>query len=124
MSARKKNTAESNPSVARCCRAYRTAWRAVVNAPGVSDSDIDYDEAEDKGERAFANAIPPLVGLRNVRNYIACVAHGAARGFIDPKDVSSLLYAAQIAVSTCRAGSKKEKSLVPRRKTSKSPLPA
>ena len=104
MSANIDNSAESNPAVARCCEAYRNACRAQLENVGTDD--YDYDEkvidAQNSGEQAYVDAMPPLLGVRNIRNFIACAAHGSAKGMLDGKDATRLLYAAQVAFSTRR----------------------
>jgi hypothetical protein len=54
--------------------------------------------------------MPPLVGVRHIRNYIACVAHGSVTGAIDIADTSRLLYRAQVALSTRRIRPTQEKA--------------
>ena len=41
--------------------------------------------------------MPPLLGAENIRDFIACVAHGMLIGTIENKDATKLLYAAQVA---------------------------
>jgi hypothetical protein len=43
--------------------------------------------------------MPPLLGAENIREFIACVAHGMLIGAIENKDATRLLYAAQVAFS-------------------------
>ncbi len=50
----------------------------------------------------FRLTMPPLVGYRNIRDFIACTAQGVLLGAIDPKDSTKLLYAAQVATATLR----------------------
>ena len=46
---------------------------------------------------AFRLATPPLVGAENIRDFIACVAHGILIGVIGGNDGARLLYAGQVA---------------------------
>jgi hypothetical protein len=71
--------ATSNPAVARCCKAF------AANAAA---------------EYAYRNAMPPLAGAQNIRDFIACVAHGMLTGAILAADGTRFLYAAQVAYST------------------------
>ena len=84
---------QQNPAVARCCHAWQAAY----------DHAVEYDAPEYKvreaARDAFRNAMPPLVGRQNIRDFIACVACGLLRGLILDMEVPRLLYAAQIAVS-------------------------
>ena len=81
----------SIPSVARCCdagtRAYRTALAKERNR----------FEASKVASEAYRLAMPPLVGAENIRDFIACVAHGILIGVIGGNDGARLLYAAQVA---------------------------
>jgi hypothetical protein len=43
--------------------------------------------------------MPVLAGYENVRNFIACVAHGMLIGVFDESDGTKLLYAAQVALT-------------------------
>ncbi|HUD57072.1 MAG TPA: hypothetical protein VMR02_17705 [Terracidiphilus sp.] len=52
-----------------------------------------------KGHRAYREALPPLCGTGNIRDFIACVAHGIALDVFDVREASKLLYAAQVAGS-------------------------
>ena len=111
------NSAESNPAVFRCCKAWRYAYDEAMDNPEDEEIGPDQEDAEAAADRAYADAMPPLFGVRNIRNYIACVAHGSVIGVIAPEEASRLLYAAQIAFSTCRIRPPREKS----QKTTKSP---
>jgi hypothetical protein len=81
----------ANPAVAHCCQAYNDAMQAA-RAKGESQ----YGSTQ-AGERAYRNAIPPLSGADNIRDFIACVAHGMLLDAIKGSDGARLLYAAQIA---------------------------
>jgi hypothetical protein len=41
--------------------------------------------------------MPPLSGARNIRDFVACVAHAMALTAIDGPDGARFLYAAQVA---------------------------
>ena len=51
---------------------------------------------------AYRNAMPPLDGHNNIRDFIACVAQGVLLGAIEYRQSSKLLYAAQVALSAIR----------------------
>lgn len=59
-------------------------------------------EAKLRGEVAFKLALPELDSKEHIQAYIAAVAHGVALGIIDGKAASTMLYAAQIAISNAR----------------------
>jgi hypothetical protein len=59
--------------------------------------------------KAFQKALPTLTGLENIRNFIACVAHGMLIGAILFPDGARLLYAAQIARAAAHTPAAKSK---------------
>lgn len=81
----------ANPAVAHCCQVYNEAMQAA-RAQGESQ----YGSTQ-AGERAYRHAMPPLSGPDNIRDFIACVAHGMLLDAIKGSDGARLLYAAQIA---------------------------
>jgi hypothetical protein len=93
-----------NPAVARCCnagtRAYRTAMAKSQNAY----------EASKAAHQAFRNALPPLSGADNIRDFIACVAQGMLIESIREDTGARLLYAAQVASNAFRNTSSKKKA--------------
>ena len=80
-------------AVARC-----TAARNKARSDAFARSQPRYT-ADEAGANAFRNAMPPLLGTVNIREFIACVAHGMLIGVIENKDATKLLYAAQVAFS-------------------------
>ena len=92
-----------NPAVARCRSAWWTAYR--------------HSEENDKGvfpsvaaHRAFREAMPPLAGAQNIRDFIACVAYGMLIRAIEGPDAARLLYAAQIAHAAVQRDTTKQKN--------------
>jgi hypothetical protein len=55
------------------------------------------DDAAKVGSLGYCSSLPKLTNRDNVRDFIACVAHGMATGVIPGADGTRLLYAAQIA---------------------------
>ncbi len=121
MSAKTDTFAESNPAIARCCDAYRRAYQAVLDEAEANPYTVDVEDAHPDGEQAYADALPPLLGVRNIRNFIACVAHGSAKGMLDGADASRLLYAAQVAFSTRRLRPSRQKDAPAKAKSTKKP---
>ena len=78
-------------AVARC-----TAARNKARSDAFARSQPRYT-ADQEGANAFRRAMPPLLGADNIRDFIACVAHGMLIGIIENKDATKLLYAAQVA---------------------------
>lgn len=85
--------AQSHPAIARCLQARRLAFD-------------EYGENSLRPNEAYRAALPPLVGLENIRAYIACVAHAIAIGAVSDYDATRMLYAAQVALSADRSTSR------------------
>src|SRR5580698_2474180 len=88
-----KNSPESsqNPAVSRCCK----AWNRAYNASFAREKN-NYSAREEAGA-AYRDAMPDLCGEQNIRDFIACAAHGILIGAIEEKMSTKLLYAAQVA---------------------------
>ena len=86
-----------NPAVALCCEAWDRIYQANL-AGGRSRSVAKFNARE-----AYSNALPPLAGPENIRDFIACVAHGMLIGAIAEARCTRLLYAAQVAHTALRS---------------------
>ena len=95
--------ASANAAVARCC----DAWTLACNAASASGK--GQISATFEGEEAYRKAMPPLSGGDNIRDFIACAAHGMLIGAIQGPDGSRLLYAAQVAHCTLKKRSSTQK---------------
>ena len=93
-----------NAAVARCARAWSRAYKKAIE-----DGESDF-KSECAGNEAFLNAMPPLAGRENIRNFIACVAEAALLKVLRQKDVTQLLYAAQVAIGAAGSEPKPPKS--------------
>ena len=83
--------AAANPAVGQCCEAR-------LRALNLARSKEKGQYAADKDAAlAYRNAMPPLAGAGNIRDFIACVAHGMLIDAIAGPDGARLLYAAQVA---------------------------
>lgn len=83
--------AAANPAIAYCLQAYTDALQASLR------KDESGYRAEKAAKAAYCSAMPPLTGSRNIRNFVACIAHGMAIDAIDSSQGARLLYAAQVA---------------------------
>ncbi|HEX4321459.1 MAG TPA: hypothetical protein VHZ52_11185 [Acidobacteriaceae bacterium] len=83
--------AAANPAIAHCLQAYTAAFEASMKK-----ADNKYI-AGPLAKTAYRSALPPLSGSRNIRDYVACVAHAMALEVIDPPTGARMLYAAQVA---------------------------
>ena len=84
------------PAIARCV----DAWRRV-HAAKLAKKFSKYDACEAAGE-AYRQAMPPLAGYDNIRDFIACVGHAMLLHVIYDPESTRLLYAAQVALSSVR----------------------
>jgi hypothetical protein len=98
--------AATNPAVARCV----CAWISVNKAERAKGKD-KYD-ASKAADRAYLDAMPPLSGDENIRDFIACVTQAMLADIILESSGSKLLYAAQVAYMTSRGQSKAPRSAV------------
>jgi hypothetical protein len=88
------NPALTNPAVARCCRIWQSVFRAELDR-----GEHQVLAARSAGE-AYCGAMPSLTGDQNIRDFIACVAHGILLQAIEEKNGGKLLYAAQVAYAS------------------------
>lgn len=93
-----------NPAVAHCCEVWDFTRLQSLNAGK------NWVLARVDAHKAYQQAMPPLIGLENIQNFIACVAHGMLKGSILHRHGSSLLYAAQIAKSALNSTETQKKN--------------
>ncbi len=86
----------ANPAVACCMEAWARVYKAE-KAKHKSDF-----AASQVAEKAYRDAMPPLSGYDNIRDFIACVANAMLIGAISDNQGTKLLYAAQVALTTVR----------------------
>ena len=90
-------SAVTNPAIAHCWKAWCDTYNAYIGNGGKRKI-----EARRRAGSAFRQALPPLLGARNTRQFIACVTYGAVVGILSGGEASRLLYAAQVAHTTRR----------------------
>jgi hypothetical protein len=98
--------AATNPGVARCV----CAWIRVNKAERAKGKD-KYD-ASKAADRAYLDALPPLSGDENIRDFIACVTQAMIADIIMESSGTKLLYAAQVAYMTSRGQARAPKAAV------------
>lgn len=87
------NPALANTAVARCCKAWKRAYRASI-------AENDFEKwASNKAGEAYRAALPPLTTRENCGDFNACVAYGILIGAISEKHSGKLLYAVQMALA-------------------------
>lgn len=95
--------ASANPAIARCLQVRERVYREeLASGKNKTIASIDADEA-------YRNAMPPLSGYENIRDFIACTAHAMLINIIMGEQGAKLLYAAQVALSSVRCQPKPPK---------------
>ena len=111
----------ANPAIVRCREALNRVCRETLEdlhldpATGGRLPDDPNEDENDKltaeerynelqkglkdAFKAYREAMPPLSGAQNIRDFIACVAHGMLMDVFSSEEASKLLYAAQVAAS-------------------------
>jgi hypothetical protein len=88
--------ASENDAVARC----RAAWKQAYDAARALGRD-SYDATKFARE-AYRTAMPALSSPDNIRDFVACIAHGILLEIIPQDQSTRLLYAAQVAITAHR----------------------
>jgi hypothetical protein len=91
------NPALANPTVAHCMSAWEHAYKTTLA------KDKDSPLASYEASKAYREAMPPLSGYENIRDFIACTAHAMLIGALLGEQGTKLLYAAQVALCTVRS---------------------
>jgi hypothetical protein len=95
-------------AIKHCCAAWKRAYDAYMKGKDGSSTTRIF-AAYDAGP-AFCKAMPPLLGYENIRDFIACAAHGILINAISEKRANQLLYAAQVALVALNCEPKPRKS--------------
>jgi hypothetical protein len=104
---------QRNIAIDHCCDAYNNAIKLAI------EKKLSSYDGERRAEKAYRQAMPPLSGEANIRDFITCLGHAMLLNVISPEQGTKFLYAAQIAFSACdrqkRSGSPfRSKDLDPR----------
>jgi hypothetical protein len=81
----------------RRCRAARKRAYDICLADG-GDNSMNRVTAESNAAPAYRATMPALDSVENIRDFIACTAHGILIGAIPTERSGQLLYAAQVAL--------------------------
>jgi hypothetical protein len=102
------STKQARAAIKRCCAAWQRAFDA--NLEGTKRNSSDKTWAAIQAAPYYRNAMPPLAGYENIRDFIACAAHGILIDAIPQKRANQLLYAAQVALASLNCEPKTRKS--------------
>jgi hypothetical protein len=92
-----------NAAVQRCCQARQHSLE--LSREKRRD---DFDTQQYAGY-AYRSAMPDLAGYENIRDFIACTAHGMVIGAIEAIEATKYLYAAQVALGVLHHEPKAQK---------------
>ena len=92
------NPKQARAAIKRCCAAWKRSYDAYLESTKGSGRDTIY--AAHQACPAYCKAMPPLAGYENIRDFIACAAHGILIGAIPEKRANQILYAAQVALAS------------------------
>jgi hypothetical protein len=97
--AKQPDRPSSNASVARCSRAFNRAYRKKIDELGEGAND---SEARLVGKTFYMRALPPLAGIGNIRDFIACITYAQLVELVSPKEAETLFACTKIALSALR----------------------
>jgi hypothetical protein len=97
--ARLPDRPSNNASVARCIRAFNRAYHKKLDESGEGAGD---HEARESGSGFYLRAMPPLAGIDNIRDFIACITYAQLVQILRPNEAENLLAAAKVALSALR----------------------
>jgi hypothetical protein len=99
---------QSRAAIKHCCAAWQRSYDAYME--NTKGSGVDRAFAVHHAGRVYCKAMPALVGHENIRDFIACAAHGILIEAIPQKMGNQLLYAAQVALASLKHEMRARKS--------------
>jgi hypothetical protein len=81
-------------AIASCMRSWNYAYRKRAGAKHATDW-----ECEKAGNKAYLNAVPPLSGLENICDFIACINFASMKGVVTHNEATHFLANARIALA-------------------------
>jgi hypothetical protein len=99
---------QARAAIKCCCAAWQRAYDAYLE--GTSKDKYDKIEAAHHAGLAYCKVMPPLAGYDNIRDFLACTAHGILIEAIPQKRANQLLYAAQVALASLHYDTKPQKT--------------
>jgi hypothetical protein len=88
----------SNKAVRHCILAYDRAYDEEIKKVDWDDDLACDDDAKEAGNFAYLHRMPPLVGYKNICDFIACVAYARILNAVDPDETREYMAAARIAL--------------------------
>jgi hypothetical protein len=93
-------------AIDRCINAWhRTFDLASINPEDEELPLVDEDDdfASEQAAMSFREAMPPLAGYENIRDFIACITYAMLNHIFDGDECQQLLGAAKIAMALLRS---------------------
>ncbi len=81
-------------AIASCMRSWNYACKKRAEAKHATDW-----ECEKAGNKAYLNAVPPLSGLQNICDFIACINSASMKGVVTHNEATHYLANARIALA-------------------------
>ncbi len=93
----KNDKDDDEKAINKCMRAWNYAYRKTL--PDLAEDQSDW-QAEKAGNAAYLQAAPPLIGHKNICNFIACINHASVTRIVSPKEAAHYMANARVALST------------------------
>lgn len=96
----------NNEAIQRCADAWQRTFDLASIKPddeSLALVDEDDDFASEQAAIAFREALPPLAGYENIRDFIACVTYAMVNGNLYWAECHEFLAAAKIAMALLKA---------------------
>jgi hypothetical protein len=96
----------NHEAIKRCTKAWKRTFDLASIHPDDESLALVGEEDEFAFQRAgiaFCEALPPLIGYENIRDFIACVTYGLVDGTLHSEECHELLGAAKIAMALLKA---------------------
>ncbi len=81
-------------AIASCMRSWNYAFKKRAEAKHPTEW-----ECEKAGNKAYLNAVPPLSGLQNICDFIACINLASMKGVVTHNEATHYLANARIALA-------------------------
>jgi hypothetical protein len=87
-------------AVDRCAQAWKRTYELASLLPKKARHEKEYDSfANGESASAFRDTMPPLIGLQNIQEYVACVAYAQLHGIFSIPECQRLFETARFALS-------------------------
>jgi len=98
---------QQNAALDRCVKAWQRTFNLASIDPKndtlAPPSDDTTYFARKQASLSFRDAMPPLSGYENIRDFIACTTYAMLKNILDDDDCKSLFVAARIATAVLKA---------------------